>query len=346
VCGSNINATVTSLAMNAAGDHFFVGTNKSCMYLVAVSDFDYECRLSAHYARINQVVFPSEYSELFVTAGINDIRVWSMKSRAELLRINVPNLECLCLAVSSDGKSIISGWNDGKVRAFYPETGRLQYVIHDCHSAEKGGVTAIALSRDGGRLVTGGKDSLVRIWALSTDVSSGKVSSKMLASLREHQSEVSWMAMKSDDTEFVSASHDGSCVLWDLTKCSRLNALFASTQFECVLFHPDGSQLITAGTDRQIAYWDASDLSAIRVVDGSEQGALNQLTINSKGTHFVSVSEDRTVKLWHYDDGTVHAIGQHAHSGNILSCRLSPDNHCIVSVGDDAAICVWNMPPV
>jgi len=44
------------------------------------------------------------------------------------------------MVISNDGKSIVSGWNDGKVRAFYPETGRLMYTIHDCHTK---GVTAI-----------------------------------------------------------------------------------------------------------------------------------------------------------------------------------------------------------
>ena len=150
--GTNINVSVTSLVLNAAGDHFFVGTNKSTMYLVAIDDFDYELRNSAHYERINDIAFPYGYSDLFVTGGINDIRVWNIKNRNELLRINVPNLECLCVIIAKDGKSIISGWNDGKVRAFYPESGKLMYTIHDCHSK---GVTAIALSSDGTRMVTG-----------------------------------------------------------------------------------------------------------------------------------------------------------------------------------------------
>lgn len=29
----------------------------------------------------------------------------------------------------ADGKSIVSGWTDGKVRAFLPQSGRLLYVI-------------------------------------------------------------------------------------------------------------------------------------------------------------------------------------------------------------------------
>merc|ERR1719462_756758 len=66
--GSKINPSITSIALNRAGDHFFVGTNKSTMYLVALNDFDYELRNSAHYNRINDVVFPHSYGDLFITA--------------------------------------------------------------------------------------------------------------------------------------------------------------------------------------------------------------------------------------------------------------------------------------
>jgi hypothetical protein len=29
---------------------------------------------------------------------------------------------------------LISGWDDGKIRAFYPETGRIKFVIPEAHS--------------------------------------------------------------------------------------------------------------------------------------------------------------------------------------------------------------------
>lgn len=338
--GTNINPSITSIVLNAAGDHFFVGTNKSTIYLVAIDDFDYELRNSAHYNKINDIAFPYGYSDLFVTAGINDIRVWNIKNRNELLRINVPGLECSCVIISKDGKSIISGWNDGKVRAFYPESGKLMYTVHDCHAK---GVTAVALSSDGTRLVTGGNDSLVRIWQLTKDLDTDKITSKMISSLREHQNAISYVTINADDTEFVTSSADGSCVTWDLQKCTRINALFASTQFSCIIYHPDQSQLITTGTDRQISYWDATDLSQIRIISGSDKAAINKLSINSDGTRFVSCSEDRIVKLWYYDEGCVHSIGL-AHSGNITSCKISPDNKRIVSVGDEGAICIWKMP--
>lgn len=53
--------------------------------------------------------FHSEYSDVFVTCSKNDIRVWNTNTSKELLRITVPNMDCNAVAVSVDGKSIISG---------------------------------------------------------------------------------------------------------------------------------------------------------------------------------------------------------------------------------------------
>lgn len=48
-------------------------------------------------------------SDVFATAGSGDIRVWALKSRLELLRIQVPNFICSSVLFSGDGKSIASG---------------------------------------------------------------------------------------------------------------------------------------------------------------------------------------------------------------------------------------------
>lgn len=57
----------------------------------------------------------------------------------------VPNLECSCVGITKSGSTIVSGWNDGKIRAFFPESGKLKFVISDAHAE---GVTAIALAHD------------------------------------------------------------------------------------------------------------------------------------------------------------------------------------------------------
>lgn len=80
---------VTSLVFNAKGDHFFVGTDRCNVYLVHLQSFEYELRWSCHWDRINDVVYPTGYSELFATCSKSDIRVWNARTCTELLRIQV-----------------------------------------------------------------------------------------------------------------------------------------------------------------------------------------------------------------------------------------------------------------
>jgi WD40 repeat protein len=57
------------------------------------------------------------YSELFATCSREDIRVWNSRTCAELLRVQIPNLDCFCVAFSRDGRAVLSGWSDGKIRS-------------------------------------------------------------------------------------------------------------------------------------------------------------------------------------------------------------------------------------
>jgi len=330
------NGMVTSLSLNAQGDHFFVGTSISCSYLVAIDNFEFEIRSSSHFGRINDVAYPAGYSDLFVTASVNDIRVWHARNQNELLRIEVPNLECLCVGLTRDGSAIISGWTDGRIRAFLPESGRLMYTINDAHH---GGVTAVVASGDGSKLLSGGVDGRVRVWAIKAD------SQTMIGSLAEHKGKVTSIALNGDDSMFVTAGHDGSCVLWDMKKLVRISALFASNQFTRVLLHPDESQILTTGTDRKITYWDAVEVDKIRELQGSETAAVNALALGPLGEWFVSGGADKMVRLWHYDEGTQKRIGI-AHSGSITKALIAPDRRNIVSVGDEGAIMIWGFPKI
>jgi len=327
---------VTSLALNAAGDHFFVATNKCNIYLVKLDTFEFELRNTCHHGKINDVAYPLGYSELFATCSGSDIRVWQARTRNELLRIQVPGLECLCITFMPDGKSIISGWSDGKIRAFRPQTGKLMYAINDAH---RDGVTAIACAKDCSRIVSGGQAGQVRVWAI------GRQTQRMVASMKEHKLTVNSIKINEHGDECVSASNDGSCIVWDLNTFTRKNCLFASTQFKSIMYHPDQSQLVTTGTDRKITYWDCVDASAIRITDGSMTSHLNCLDINQEGDAFCSAGGDKVVQVWGYDEGYNYFTGV-GHSGDIQAVKFSPDNQSIVSVGEEGAIFIWSAPAI
>jgi WD40 repeat protein len=65
-----------------------------------------------------------------------------------------------CLVFSPNGKTLVSGSNDGKI---------MEWKINDKESQtfpeqHRRGVTSIAISPDGETLISGGRDQTIKIW--------------------------------------------------------------------------------------------------------------------------------------------------------------------------------------
>ncbi|CAK4116331.1 unnamed protein product [Aphanomyces euteiches] len=335
---------VTAVAEGPPGV-YFIGTNQSNMYAATVdsSAIKVELRATCHYGSINDIVFPKAPSKgddinsnLFVTCSKTDIRIWNARKAQEILRIQVPNLVCNCVDLTVDGSVIVSGWDDGKVRAFYPESGKLKFVIQDAHNES---VTAIAVCNDTDkewRLITGGKDGRVRVWRITPSRQT------MEASMKEHRGPVNSIQVVQDNSSCVSASSDGSCISWNLESFTRVQAMFASTVFRRILYHPDESQLLTCGSDRRVTYYDSYDGEAIRILEEAAEGELLALDIERSGNLFVTGGRDSTLKVWHYDNGEPIAVGK-GHSEAINAVKISPDRKHIVTVGSEGAIMIWEV---
>ncbi|CAM9175320.1 unnamed protein product [Pylaiella littoralis] len=329
---------VTSIAMCPGNKGFFVGTSLSNRYWVTM-DMETELRGTCHFARVNDIIFPAGCSDLFITCSVADIRVWNATLRQELLRIQVPNLECFCVGITRSGGTIVSGWSDGKIRAFYPESGKLKFVISDAHAE---GATAVALAHDDDtrppwRVISGGGDGRVRVWSVTSSHQT------MNTSWKEHRGPVTCIQVSRENGQCISGSADGSCIVWDLNRGVRVLALFEPNVFKGVRYHPDESQYITCGSNHKITYWDAYDGTAIRVIEGGEE-EMNTLDVEPSGELFVSGGDDGLVKVWHYDDGLTMNIGS-GHSGRVAAVRISPDRKIIASVGSEGGIFIWGMPP-
>ena len=112
------------------------------------------------------------------------MRVWNALKREELLRIIIPNTACRVIGFNKTGSSLITGWSDGKIRAFGPETGRLQFEITDAHKS--GSVTSFAVTdpinaAGDFKIISGGDDGEVRIWKITGN------SWALEAALKEHK---------------------------------------------------------------------------------------------------------------------------------------------------------------
>ncbi|XP_028413168.1 cilia- and flagella-associated protein 52-like [Dendronephthya gigantea] len=331
---AKVDGAVTSLTLRGSGHQFFVGTQISQMYRFNLSEFTSELINTCHYEKIFDIVFPHGYSDVFVTSSKNDIRVWNTNTSKELLRVTVPNMDCNAVTVTNDGKAIVSGWSDNKIRAYSPQSGKLIYTINDAHNK---GVTAIATTSDGQHLISGGGEGQVRVWAISP------VQQRMLEAMKEHKGSVTCIKIRKNDEECVTASTDGSCIIWDLKRFVRNQVIFANTLFKAICYQPDECQILTAGTDRKIAYWETFDGSQIRELEGSKSGSIEGLDISSDGTYLVTGGADKLIKVWHYGEGSITHVGQ-GHSGDITRLKICPNRQWIVSVSADGAILRWKYP--
>ncbi|XP_034830597.1 cilia- and flagella-associated protein 52 [Maniola hyperantus] len=337
---TKLMGSITSLELMVSpslqGDKrlLLAGTRTSEIYAINIATFDPILVVTCHRCAINDIAFPRGMSGVFATAGGGDVRVWCVETAQELLRIVVPNFSCSAVLFSADGKSIVSGWNDGNIRAFTPLTGRLIYCIYNTHNK---GTSALDMTKDGRTLISGGCEGQVRVWDIKPQCQSLK------KVLKEHKSPVSAIQVSPNDTEAVSAGTDGSCIIWDLISLSRRQVMYANTLFMCVCFEPFGCQLLTGGTDRRIAYWEAGSGNLARELEASKLGAINGLHITQDGRLFVTGGNDQMVKLWKYQEGIYTHMGL-GHAGAVTCVRFSPNAKHIVSTCGAGSVIIWKMP--
>lgn len=77
-------------------------------------------------------------------------------------------------------------------------------------NAHNKGVSAIALVENDKLLISGGCEGQVRLW----DISPTK--QQLICTLKEHKGPISAIHINKFNDEAVSASTDGSCIIWDI----------------------------------------------------------------------------------------------------------------------------------
>ena len=264
-----------------------------------------------------------------------------------------------------DGKHVVSGGNEGKIRRWRVEDGTEVGALMNAG----GDVYNIAVSRDGKWIVSGTWNS-VQVW----NVESGKKESE----IRGHNHCVNAVDMSPDSTKIASGSEDRTASVWSLSTGKLLLGPWEyDSNVFAVKFSPDGHFIATA-TWSSILIYDGQDGNLVVnvpikvtysynhslawsnnskqlfVVSSGKIVCLNPSTGATLSHHgdkynrvalagdgaFVAPSSDSSVSFW--DATTQKQIGSVIEHTAYVNCMAISANHAIV-IGSNERITLGSL---
>jgi WD40 repeat protein len=234
----------------------------------------------------------------------------------------------LAVAVSPDGRTIVSGSRDNTLKVWDAHDGRLLRSLAG-HTAW---VNAVALSPDGRTIVSGADDRTVKVW----DAHDGR----LLRSLEGHTDAVNAVALSADGRTIVSGADDRTVKVWDAHDGRLLRSLEGHTdRVLAVALSADGRTIVSGSADRTVKVWDAHDGRLLRSLAGHTDMVL-AVALSADGRTIVSGSSDSTLKVWDAHDGRL-LRSLEGHTDWVRAVAVSPDGRTIVSGADDRTVKVW-----
>ncbi len=235
-----------------------------------------------------------------------------------------------CLAISPDGKTLVSGSADNSIRLWNFATGQPLKTL----TGHTSYVNAIVITPDGKTLVSGGADTTIKLW----DLASGKE----LRTLRGHQGFVNTLDISPDGKILASGSADKTVKIWDLATGITIRTLAGYTNYvNTVVFSLDGQWLFSGGADNMIKQWKVDTGEEVRTFRG-HTSFVNALAVSADGTTLISGSADKTIKVWDLNS-TAEPRTLTKQNGVINAIALSSDGKSLISGGGDQNLKIWDL---
>ena len=236
-------------------------------------------------------------------------------------------------------------------------------------SAHTNCVNGIAISNDGGLMVSVSDDENVKLWEV--------ISGELVQKLSGHNERIDACAISPDGKTLVSTSETGRVKVWSVPSgklrqtlqndaaTSYAGYLIVSqlgdgkrvvrqvdrkkfdrkqlypVQIRACAIDNDGHIIVAAALKNTVHVWrlrNGEVMSTFQL-----PASVRAVAMNRDGTRLLSGSDDGIVNLWDAFSG--HLRRQlFGHQAAITACAISDDGHLIMSGSEDGAVIVWEAP--
>ncbi|MHC5024991.1 MAG: outer membrane protein assembly factor BamB family protein, partial [Planctomycetota bacterium] len=286
-----------------------------------------------HRAGVQSVTFSPDGSLLLTGCDDNVARLWR-PAPGQSVQV-VPHV------ISQKDHEVIYTV-DG--RYFLSKTDKKTAIVRDtatgapiCELPLPGGVRAIAVSRDGSRILTGGTDSVNYLF----DTATGKPVFEKF----EHEMDVWTVALSADGRHMMAAGFDGKVHVRDMqTGAPTHKPINVGARAHGVTFSPDSARVAVAIGNKRAMVFEV-DQGNPPVLMSGHQSAVGAIAFSRDGKRVATGSQDNTARVWDARTGEPLSAPM-VHKGPVwysVCLAFSPDGRTVVTGCDDRTVRMWDV---
>ncbi len=250
----------------------------------------------------------------------------SLRSTWEEDRLEEHDVPIHSVAVSSDGKTVLSAGGDRKLRL------HRQGTELELSTEEGWAERTVTISPSGDQALSGGLENEVHLWDL--------LNNSLIQSFPGHEGQIHALDYRFDGAFFLSASADQTLRYWDTETgvCLKILEGHSGEVFGGTV-HPSGDLAASCGEDG-ILIWDLRQGFAVSSLSG-HSGAVRAVVWTGDGRRLLSGGIDGNLILWNPRTG---GIIQRLESGHAIEClSLIGDDHFVCTGDSDGNVQLWDL---